>query len=189
MRAGGAREVRHHGRAHDHRARHHSDSEDSGRPEQEGLARRPSCEWKHHPKQHRRCQSCGHGGWCCETLDATALTAVKALPLRLLVSCAPQDQKRVNKRCHCPQTAPVLTCARSHSFSGDSSCVGRCAAVAARFKPPQPGFRRNEALTTVKLTALCVLLATHRCCLPSRASSQAWPSACLQTMSVSLTSP
>ena len=46
---GAERQVGHQARPDDHRARRHRHAEDRGRPEQQGLARRPRHPGKHHP--------------------------------------------------------------------------------------------------------------------------------------------
>ena len=47
--------------SNDHRARHDGDAADGGRPQQEGLARRPRRGAEHHPRRHRGRQ----GGHAC----------------------------------------------------------------------------------------------------------------------------
>ncbi len=58
---GAQRQVGHQARPDDHRARRHRHAEDRGRPEQQGLARRPRHPGKHHSLQHRRGQGGGRG--------------------------------------------------------------------------------------------------------------------------------
>jgi glyceraldehyde 3-phosphate dehydrogenase len=56
-----ARQMGHQTWPHDHRARRHRHPENGGRPVQQRLARRPRHPGKHHPQQHRCCQSRGRG--------------------------------------------------------------------------------------------------------------------------------
>jgi hypothetical protein len=58
---GAERQVGHQARPDDHRARGHRHAKDRGRPQQQGLARRPRHPGKHHPFQHRRGQGRGRG--------------------------------------------------------------------------------------------------------------------------------
>jgi hypothetical protein len=55
------RQVGHQARPDDHGARRHRHAEDRGRPQQQGLARRPRHPGEHHPQQHRRGQGGGRG--------------------------------------------------------------------------------------------------------------------------------
>jgi glyceraldehyde 3-phosphate dehydrogenase len=55
------RQVGHQARPDDHRARRHRHAKDRGRPQQQGLARRPRHPGEHHPQQHRRGQGGGRG--------------------------------------------------------------------------------------------------------------------------------